>query len=280
MTVELGASLFRIAFWIYLAAAAFYAAYLFGKREAVGRAGLVVLLIGFAFHTASLVVRTEAAQRPPFLNMYEYMLSYAWGGVLVYLGLELLTRTRVYGSFAVPLVAAIAFLAVRLPTEVNPTMPALRSAWRVPHIATAVLAYSAFAIAAGLALMYLLRDRKSRPDSFWVARLPAPETLDRTAYRLISFGFLMQTLLLITGALWAQVAWGRYWGWDAKETWALITWLVYAAYLHMRFSKGWKGRTSAIVLIVGFGAVIFTLFGVNKLAELGLLGGSLHTYTN
>ena len=280
MTVELGSTLFQIAFWIYAAAAVLYAAYLFSKREAAGRAGLIVLLIGFAFHTGSLVVRTVAAERPPFLNMYEYMLSFAWGGVLVYLGLEFLTRTRVYGSFAVPLVACISLLAVRLPTEVNPTMPALRSAWRVPHIATAVLAYSAFAIVAGLALMYLIRERKTRSDSFWASRLPAPDTLDRTAYRLVSFGFLMQTLLLITGALWAQKAWGTYWGWDPKETWALITWLIYASYLHMRFSKGWKGRTSAIVLVVGFGAVIFTLFGVNLLDKLGLLGPSLHTYTN
>ncbi len=273
MTVELGSMLFKIAFWIYLSAAVFYVANLFSKRNAVGKAGLGLLLIGLAFHTASLVVRTVAAERPPFLNLYEYMLSFAWGGVVVYLGLEFLTKTRALGSFAVPLVAAISFLTVRLPTEVNPTLPALRSAWRVPHIATAVLAYAAFAVAVGLALMYLLREKNEGKESLWMMKMPSAGFLDQTIYRLISFGFLMQTLLLITGALWAQVAWGRYWQWDPKETWALITWLIYAAYLHMRTTKGWKGRKSAIMAIVGFAAVIFTLFGVNWLGE------GLHAYT-
>ncbi len=279
MTVELGSILFKIAFSIYLAATASYVVHLFTERQAAGKAGTSLLIAGLAFHTASLVVRTVAAERPPFLNLYEYMLSFAWGGVVVYLGLEFLTRTRAYGSFAVPLVTGVSFLAVRLPIGVNPTMPALESPWRVPHIATAVLAYAAFAVAVGLSLMYLVRE-KSGNDSFLAKRIPSAKFLDQTTYRLISFGFLMQTLLLITGAIWAQKVWGAYWSWDPKETWALITWLIYAAYLHMRTTRGWTGRTSAVVAIVGFGAVIFTLFGVNLLDKMGLLGSSLHTYTN
>lgn len=279
MTVEVGSTLFKIAFSIYLAATAAYVIHLLSERSAAGRAGSALLLAGLAFHTASLVVRTVAAGRPPFLNLYEYMLSFAWGGVVVYLGLEYLTRTRTYGSFAVPLVTGVSFLALRLPIGVNPTMPALESPWRVPHIATAVLAYASFAVAVGLAVMYLLRE-KSGKDSFWTKKVPSAKFLDQTIYRLISFGFLMQTLLLITGAIWAQKAWGTYWSWDPKETWALVTWLIYAAYLHMRTTRGWSGRTSAVVVIIGFGAVIFTLFGVNVLDKLGLLGSSLHTYTN
>lgn len=271
MTVTLGSTLFQIAFWIYLAAAIFYVVHLFDKKRAIGQAGLTLLLIGLAFHTGSLVVRTVAAQRPPFLNLYEYMVSFAWGGVIVYLGLEFLTKTRVFGSFAVPLVAGISFLAIRLPIDVNPTMPALRSAWRVPHIATAILAYSAFAVAVGAAIMYLIREKNEGQASFWATRLPPAASLDQTVYRLISFGFLMQTLLLITGAIWAQKAWGKYWSWDPKETWALITWLIYASFLHMRSTHGWRGRKSAIMTIVGFAAVLFTLYGVN------LLGG-LHAY--
>lgn len=280
MTVELGSTLFQIAFWIYLVATAAYVINLFSKDESAGRAGTWLLVVGLAFHTASLVVRTVAAERPPFLNLYEYMLSFAWGGIVVYLGLEYLTRTRAYGSFAVPLVTGISFLAVRLPIGVNPPMPALESPWRVPHIATAILAYASFAVAVGLSLMYLLREKSGGKDSFWTRRMPSAKTLDQTIYRLISFGFLMQTLLLITGAVWAQKAWGTYWSWDPKETWALITWLIYAAYLHMRTTRGWTGRTSAVVVIFGFVAVIFTLFGVNLLDKLGLLGASMHTYAN
>jgi cytochrome c-type biogenesis protein CcsB len=272
MTIALGSVLFKIAFWIYLASAGLYVSHLFNKRREIGTAGMVLLLIGLAFHTGALVVRTVAAGRPPFLNLYEYMLSFTWGGIIVYLGLEWLTKTRVFGSFAVPLVAMIAFLTIRLPVLVNPTMPALKSAWRVPHIFTAVLAYSAFAVAVGLALMYLMREKNQGQDSFWAKRLPSVESLDQTTYRLITFGFLMQTLLLITGAIWAQKAWGKYWSWDPKETWALITWLVYAAYLHMRTTKGWRGRKSALMTIIGFAAVIFTLFGVNW------LGRGLHSY--
>jgi cytochrome c-type biogenesis protein CcsB len=280
MTVELGSTLFKIAFWIYIGATAAYVVHLLSRRESAGRAGTALLLVGLAFHTASLVVRTIAAERPPFLNLYEYMLSFAWGGIVVYLGLELLTRTRAYGSFAVPLVTGIALLAVRLPIGVNPTMPALESPWRVPHIATAILAYASFAVAVGLAVMYLMREKCEGKDCFWTRRVPSARLLDQTTYRLISFGFMMQTLLLITGAIWAQKAWGKYWSWDPKETWALITWLIYAAYLHMRSAKGWSGRTSAAMVIVGFVAVIFTLFGVNLLDKLGLLGASLHTYAN
>lgn len=272
MTVELGVNLFQAAFWIYLAAAVCYIGFLITKKDVLGKTGTVLLLLGFLAHTGSLVVRTVAAGRPPFLNLYEYMLSFTWGAVVVYLALERIVKVRTLGSFAVPFIAAFAFLTYRLPTEVNPTMPALRSAWRVPHIATAALAYAAFGIAFVLAIMYLLAEKsegKERP--FWADRIPSLNILDITIYRMITFGFMMQILLLITGAIWAQIAWGSYWSWDPKETWALITWLIYAAYLHIRTTKGWKGRKSAIMAIIGFIAVIFTLFGVN------LLGG-LHSY--
>lgn len=273
MTVALGASLFKIAFWIYLAAALCYVFQTVRGCGRPGKAATVILSSGWTMHTAALIVRTMAASRPPFLNLYEYVLSLTWGAVLVYLVVEFAIKSRQLGAFLVPLVTLFAYMATRLPTEVNPTMPALRSAWRVPHIATAILAYAAFALAFGISIMYIIRERADRnPGSFWAYRLPSTKTLDQLIYRVLAFGFLMQTALLITGAIWAQFAWGRYWGWDPKETWALITWLIYAAYLHMRVTRGWRGRRSAVVCIVGFIATMFTLFGVS------LLLPGLHSY--
>jgi len=262
MTVELGVLLFKVTFFVYLAATICYVVHLFVQRDAAAKAGTALLVAGVLIHTTALVVRTVAAQRMPFLNLYEYMLSLTWGAVVVYLALEMITKSKAYGSFAVPLITAFAFMTMRLSSEVNPTMPALESAWRTPHIGTAILAYAAFAIAFVMAIMYLMAENgKDNPVPFWAKRLPSLKVIDRTIYRLIAFGFMMQTLLIITGAIWAERAWGSYWSWDPKETWALITWLIYAVYLHTRTQMSWHGRKSAIMSIIGFAAVVLTLLG-------------------
>lgn len=270
MTVELGVTLFRVALVTYVVAAVCYVAHLLKKNNAIGKAGTYLLLVGLASHTMSLVARTVALKSPPFLNLYEYMLSLTWSGLVVYLLLEWVTKTKVFGSFAVPLIAVSAFVTNNLSAEPKAIPPALKSIWRVPHIGTATFAYAAFGMAFCAALMYLIR-KNSGEKSFWAARLPSPEALDRVVYRTIAFGFLMETALIITGALWAQKSWARYWGWDNKETWSLITWLVYAAYLHTRTTMGWKGTKSAVLAIFGFAVAMFTLFGVNYL-------GGLHSY--
>ena len=274
MTISLGVSMFHIVFYIYLLSTLCYIGHLISAKSAAGKAASALLTAGWVLHTATLAVRTVAAGRPPFLNLYEYVISLIWGVVLVYLVVEFTTKNKQIGAFAVPLVTLFAYMATQLPSEVNPTMPALRSAWRIPHIATAILAYSCFALAFGLSIMYIIRERADRKGgSFWTSRIPPTKTLDQLIYRMLAFGFMMQTALLITGAVWAQFAWGRYWGWDPKETWALITWLIYAASLHMRVTMGWRGRKIAFVCIVGFVATMFTLFGVSF-----LLSG-LHSYS-
>ena len=266
--------LFKIAFWFYLAASICYVGYLARQGRRIGAVGMVALAAGLALHTCSLAVLTVVTGRPPFLNLYEYMLSFTWGAMLVYVVVELSTRNRALGSFGVPLVTAFALLTYRLPTRIDENvLPALRSAWRVPHIASGILAYAAFGLAFVLAAMYLLRERSERNKrSFWATRLPPLKVLDQAIYRVVAFGFLMQTALVVVGAVWAQYAWGRYWGWDPKETWSLITWLIYAAYLHTRTTMGWRGKKSAIVSIVGFAATVFTLFGVTYLLR------GLHSY--
>ena len=274
MTVALGIGLFRIAAWTYAIAAMCYLAYLASKNTVIGRLGLGALVAGLGAHTASLVVRILATHQPPFLNLYEYLLCMIWSGAVIYLVLEYISKTKVFGSFGVALIGVAAVMtAYFAPLEARPVPPALKSIWRTPHIASASLAYAAFAMATCLAVMYLLRSRNADdPKSFWASRLPAADVLDRTIYRMVAFGFLMETFLILTGALWAQKSWARYWGWDNKETWSLITWLVYAMYLHTR-AIGWKGRRSAILAIIGFVVAMFTLFGVTY-----LLSG-LHSYT-
>ena len=274
MTVELGIALFRIAAWVYVLAALCYIVFLISKSVVIGSIGLVVLVAGLGVHTASLAVRVLATHQPPFLNLYEYLLCMIWSGVIVYLVLESVSKTKVLGAFGVTLIAAAAVVAAYLaPLEAKPVPPALKSIWRTPHIASASLAYAAFAMAFCLAIMYLLKSRSvGNEKSFWASRLPALETMDRIIYRTVAFGFLMETFLILTGALWAQKSWARYWGWDNKETWSLVTWLVYAMYLHTR-AIGWKGRKSAILAMIGFVVAMFTLFGVTY-----LLSG-LHSYT-
>ena len=273
MTVELGVVLFDAALILYAAAAVCYVAGMVKNSKLVGRIGLYALVLGLLIHTASIAARTIATRTPPLLNMYEYVLALIWCAVVIYLILEWVTKTKVFGAFVVPLIAVSSVMLVELlSAEARPVMPALRSAWRVPHIVSGSLAYAGFGIAFCLAIMYLIGERAARNEqSFWAKRLPALRTLDYTIYRTVAFGFLLQTSLILTGALWAQKSWARYWGWDSKETWSLITWLVYAAYLHTR-SIGWKGRRSAILAIIGFAVAMFTLFGVSY-----LLAG-LHSY--
>lgn len=273
MTVSLSVNLFDIAFFIYLLSAICYIVYLINTKNAVGKIATISMLTGWGLHTLALIVRTVATGRLPFINLYEYVFTLTWGVVLLYVIIEFSMKKKQFGAFVVPLVALFAILATRLPSEMNPTNPVLKSVWLIPHVATAILAYSSFTMAFGLAIIYLLKEKSEKnSESFWMSRLPSIELIDQMIYRIIAFGFVMQTALLITGAIWAQIAWGRYWGWDNKETWALITWLIYAGYLHMRITKGWQGRKSVVVCIIGFLVTMFTLFGVS------LLMSGLHSY--
>lgn len=274
MTEHLGIILFKTAFWLYVVSAACYIMRIIRVQSVAGKSATTFLLAGIILHTASLIWITIAIGRLPYLNLHEYLLMFSWGAAVLYAATELLTKDRSFGTFAMPVVTLLALVAYREPEIIQRSvMPALQSPWRVPHIISAVLAYSSFTIAYVAAAMYLVREKaESKSGSFWASRLPALKVLDRVIYRAIAFGFLMQTVLLITGAIWAQYAWGRYWGWDPKETWALITWLIYAAYLHTRITMGWRGRKSAILAAIGFVAVMFTFFGVSK-----LLSG-LHSY--
>jgi len=275
MTIKLGADVFTVAVGIYAFATILYVVYLFSKQKALADAGRGVLIAGFIAHTASLAIRGIVLGRAPFLNMYEYMLSFVWGAVAVYLGVEIITKNRSFGAFAVPLITFMAFMAARLPYELIDIMPALRSAWRLPHIFSGIMAYGAFLVSLMMSVMLLWVEyvEKKKNDTSAVTRLPGTKSIELAIYRTVAFGFLMQTLLIVVGAIWAERSWGRPWGWDPKETWSLITWLVCAAYLHTRTTMKWRGGsyTFAMTFLI-YAATMFTLYGVN------LLGG-LHAYS-
>ena len=166
------------------------------------------------------------------------------------------------GAFSAPVVFLIIGYAAMQSKEVKNLMPALRSNWLGFHVSTAIIAYGAFGVSFVLGVIFLLRDRM-RARGFLDQHIPQRDKLDVIAYRSVSLGLLFLTFTIFTGAIWAERAWGSYWSWDPKETWSLVTWIIYAAYLHLRIRRGWQGRAAAIFAVVGFACVIFTYIGVN-----------------
>ena len=272
--------LLGITTFTYLFASFLYIAALVFRNTKIG-------VIATWFTVAALLIQTvgiglrwaESYQmgigHAPLTNMYESVVFFAWTIVLFYLGIEWKFKTRTIGAFAVPL----AFLAMAYASfgpinkGINPLIPALQSNWLLAHVVTCFVGYAAFAIAAALGLMYLIKSRSgAATGESGAGVLPPLKVLDDIIHKSIIFGFIWLSAGIITGAIWANSAWGTYWSWDPKETWSLITWFVYAITLHARYTRGISGKTIAWLSIVGLLAVIFTYYGVNF-----LLAG-LHSY--
>ncbi len=223
----------------------------------------LILWLTLAAIVAVIVVRTAAAGRVPFANLYEFALLFSCGILVFALWVRQgLDSSRLDLSVAVLLLIIIA-ISTTLPSELGPLMPALQSTWLHAHVATAVIAYGCFALAACLGVVALSRSQQTAPGL---------DEIENRIYRMVVLGFIFLTIVIITGAVWAEEVWGNWWSWDPKETWSLVTWLIYAAYLHARRSYGWKGRKSAWMVIIGFVIVMFTLFGVSILLP------GLHSY--
>ena len=255
---------FTIAFALYVIAGIAFFAFVATKTEKVGKAAVWLTTGAFFIHTLAIVLRVVESGRLPFSNQFEFANSFTWGIVLCYLYLHYVYKFTAAGAFVVPLAFIMMGYASMLPKTIKPLMPALQSNWLGLHVGTAVVSYGSFAVAAGLATMYLLNDRQQVTRGS-KSLLPDAEACDYLSYRFIAFGYLMLTLVIVTGAIWAKSAWSRYWGWDPKETWSLITWFIYSAYLHLRFNRGWKGRPAAWFAVIGLICVIFTFIGVNTL---------------
>ena len=274
--------LFGITMIAYLLAAAFYLGLYIFKAERIGLIGMLLALGGAGVQTVAIGLRWYESYQmgvghAPLTNIYESLVFFAWCTTCFYLALEFRFKTRIMGAFVMPCAAvamAYASFSDRIDSQISPLIPALQSNWLIAHVVTCFIGYAAFAVAGGLGLMYLLKqsaENKNRNQTL-AGSLPALPVIDDLTHKTIVFGFMWLSAGIITGAIWANEAWGTYWSWDPKETWSIITWFLYALTLHARFTRGWRGRRIAWLAILGFLAVFFTYFGVNF-----LLSG-LHSY--
>ena len=254
--------LFTIVVVAYFVAMALYFCFVAMKKETLWKAAAGLQAGALVLHTAALIVRGIGAGRVPMTNQYEFAVCFAWALSLVSLVFLFKYHFPVLGAVASPVLFLIIGYAAMQSREVRALMPALQSNWLVFHVSTAIISYGAFGVSFAIALLFLFRERV-QPGSFWDQRIPEARKLDLIAYRSVCLGMLFLTLTILTGAIWAEKAWSSYWNWDPKETWSLVTWIIYAVYLHLRISRGWKGKAAAIFAVVGFVAVIFTYIGVN-----------------
>ena len=247
---------------IYVLAMILYFVFFTVKKEKAAKLAGMVMACGFLMHSAALVSRGIGAGRLPLTNQYEFATSFAWGIALCFLIFLWRFHFDALGTFVTPVIIVVIGYAALQNKEVRELMPALKSGWLGIHVSTAIISYGAFGVSFAVSLMFLLKQ-KMRGSSFWQIYVPEEKKLDSISYRAVSLGFLFLTFVMISGAIWAEQAWGSYWSWDPKETWSLITWFIYAIYLHLRISKGWKGKSAAVFAVAGFIAVIFTYIGVN-----------------
>ena len=252
-----------------------YLLFLVYQNPLVPRVARYSLYLTFISQVAFLGTRFAKGGVPFGTNMYESLIFFSWCLVLVYLVITVRYKVPVVGAFVMPVTLILMAAAAFMPDKgVGEIPPALKSYWLPFHVTFSFLGDALFGLAFGAGVMYLIQERqlkRKRPGAFYY-RLPSLEVLDAINYRSLTVGFPLLTLGIITGSIWAQYAWGTYWSWDPKETWSLITWLIYAALLHARLSVGWRGRKAAWFAIVGFFAVLFTFLGVN------LLLSGLHSY--
>ncbi len=269
--------------FIYFLSFLFYLLRFVRRKEFWGRAATATALIGLAAQTLALVLRWMESYRlgighAPLSNFYESLIFFAWAVVLLYLVVEWRIRSRSLGVFTLPVAFLCMIYASFSPdvsNRIQPLIPALQSNWLVSHVVSCFLGYAAFAVAFAVSLMFLLKEKlgagKGHPS--FGALLPDAEVLEELIYQSVVLGFILLSLGIITGSVWAHNAWGSYWSWDPKETWSLITWIVYAVLLHARLARGWQGRRTALLAVAGFASVLFTYLGVNYLP-------GLHSYLN
>jgi cytochrome c-type biogenesis protein CcsB len=245
------------------------------RVEQFGRIGVALTVLGLLLSVFGVVMRALAAQRAPWGNMFEFTITAMVLVVGVYLILVWRAGVRWLG-LPVTLLAAVGNgLAVTVfYVAVAPLVPALHSVWFLIHIVAAAISGAAFNVGGLMSILYLIKKRAEEGGTVrgYLRRLPDARKIDLIAYRFLAFAFPLWTFTVVAGAIWAEYAWGRYWGWDPKETWALVTWVIYACYLHARSTAGWRGTKAAVIAIIGLASFWFNFVGIN------LLVSGLHSY--
>jgi cytochrome c-type biogenesis protein CcsB len=250
----------------YFIACILYFVYLAFRNATAGKIAYGAIAAGFLLNTGAIVIRWFAVGRPPLSSMFETMVFFSWSVALVYLCTEAILKFKFIGPFAALLsILALAYASL-LDASLRPLVPALRSNWLVVHVISYFIGYGAAAVATAASAAYIVCSWRSAIDREFLSKL------DAVSYPLIMFAFPFLTIGLTTGAVWANKAWGSYWSWDPKETWSLLTWFVYAGYLHVRLVKGWQGARMAYIALIGFAAILFTFIGVN------IFFGGMHSY--
>ncbi len=285
-SMHLSAQLFNFVTIAYFGAMVVFFIYLASRSKTVALIATVLVYLGFIAHTAAIGLRWYASyQLPgtvghaPLSNLYESVVFFSWTIPLIYILMDFKYRQRAVGAFVIPFAfLGMTWAQLKLDKNIEPLVPALQSNWLTYHVVTCFLGYAAFAVACGVSIMYLIKVGKEEqnsgnsPAGGIVGLFPAAKVLDDINYKAIMVGFPLLSLGIITGAAWANYAWGTYWSWDPKETWSLIVWFIYAAFLHARFTRGWVGKRAAWLSIIGFAATIFCYLGVN------LVLSGLHSY--
>ena len=275
--------LFLVTLAMYFLTMLLYFLYVAVKKPVLGKLAIRVQVAALILHTAAILLRGILMGRLPMANQYEFSTAFSWALALVSLIFILKFRFPVLGAFASPVTLLLAVYAgLQKLNElkviesngidsIRNLMPALRSSWLGIHVSTVIIAYGAFGVSFVLSVIFLLRD-KMKENGFWDTHIPKKEKLDTISYRCVSLGMMFLTVTIGIGGIWAENAWGSYWSWDPKETWALVTWVIYLVYLHLRIRRGWNGKAAAIFGVVGFICVLFTYIGVNTLLP------GLHSY--
>ena len=248
----------------------------FSRTERIGRLASAFMVLGFLLLTTGVIFRGVSANRVPWGNMYEFSITGAFAFSGAYLFALKKYKLRWFGlpvSLAVLLTLGTAITLLYRPSA--PLVPALKSTWLIIHVSAAIISGGVFLLANCVAAAYLILDRYEQKGvrPVWAQRLPSLEVLDNLSYRLVALVFPLWTFAVIAGAIWAESAWGRYWGWDPKETWAFITWVAYAAYLHARVTVGWRGRKAAWLCLFAGSTFLFNYIYIN------VWGTGRHTYS-
>ena len=275
--------MFNLTTVAYFAAMILFIVYIASRSQAVALIATILCWLGFAANTGAITLRWMESKamgygHAPLSNLYESIVFFAWSILLVYLLFDLKYKQRAIGAFIIPIAFfGMIWAQLGLSDAIEPLVPALQSNWLTYHVVTCFIGYAAFTVAFGVSIMYLIKIGKEEksanaPIGGILGMFPSAKILDDINYKAIMVGFPMLTLGIVTGAAWANYAWGTYWSWDPKETWSLIIWFIYAAFLHARFTRGWVGRRAAWLSIFGFAATIFCYLGVN------LLLSGLHSY--